>query len=162
MWAKRGVMFFAGDLLVEQGQAMTHSGCKAFQNMTGCFMSLNLLSVPCCRQSLTSPTFMHSVPLKKSGCNNMWHLPSPIVACVMKVVLILPFEVLHMVCGARRGAIGWMMWKVGREKKEKQQKTTTKTLAGKCHLSGTHSTQRRNTLSVHPYCVSLASGEGLG
>lgn len=40
-----------------------------------------------------------------------------------------------------------------------KQKTTARTVDGKCHHSGT---QWRNGLSVQPYCVSMASGKGLG
>lgn len=37
---------------------------------------------------------MHHLP----GVNHMWHLLLPLAASVMKVVLLLPFEVLQMMC----------------------------------------------------------------
>lgn len=96
---------------------------------------------------------------EKHGSNNMWHLPSPIVACVMKVVLILPFEVFHMVFGARGGVIGCeKMWKGGRERE--QHKKTNKNMGWK--MSPQWNPQpTRQRFSVHPYCVSLASGKEL-
>lgn len=61
--------------------------------------------VLCCKICSQVPAASHRCPaplLEKRGSNNMWHLPSPIVAFVMKVVLILPFEVLHMPFGGKR------------------------------------------------------------
>lgn len=46
------------------------------------------------RPSLIMFTFMHHLP----GVNHMWHLLLPRAASVMRVVLLLPFEVLQMMC----------------------------------------------------------------
>lgn len=60
----------------------------------------------------------------------------PVDVCVMKVVLILPFEVVHMVCACDREQEALRL--DGRKTKEGNKKET---LAGKCQPSGTTAAQ---------------------
>ena len=131
---------------VDRSQAGTQSGCRDFQNTTGCSMSC-LLSVRCSPPAPRRP--------ERSGGNDMWHVPSPSVACVMKVVVILPFRV-------------WLpdgRWEAEERggKRERGSKTTKTTK--------TKTQTRKNVTSVGPTgpggetgsqfnqcCVSLASG----
>ena len=78
----------------------------------------------------------------------------------MKVVLILPFEVVHMVRGGKRRCY-WMGDVKSRKGKTGETNNNQKTNKnGSWEMSPQRDPQQRNRLVQH-YRVSLASGEGL-
>lgn len=125
MWTKQGVMFSwfwynVGSVLSTACRLGPDNDTKwpwSFPKHDG-LLHVTKAALSPLLQAVTDQSHFTALSPLKNLAVTVWHLPSPIVARVMKVVLILPFEVLHVVWGARRGAIGWVMWKIGREKRE--------------------------------------------